>query len=143
MPLTAEPDAGAVFLFENPVKLNLGVEDEGAVVVAVACGAANGLEVLLEVVWSGCLNKNPAGWVDVVFAGSGLGGGPILDSNDDPPVFPSVLFFGSELREKKLLGLLAAGADEELKKVDGMPPGCEGCEDDDVFCSAGLLKNDG
>jgi hypothetical protein len=50
VPLTAEPDAGAVFLFENPEKLNLGVEDEGAAVVEVDCGAANGLEVLLEVV---------------------------------------------------------------------------------------------
>jgi hypothetical protein len=66
------------------------------------------------------LNENTGfavGWVDVAFAGSGLAGGPILDNNDDPPAFapPSApSFFGSELREKKLLGFPTAGADEEL-----------------------------
>jgi len=50
VPLAAGTDAEAVFLFENPEKTNLGVEDEGAVVVEVACGTANGLEVLVGAV---------------------------------------------------------------------------------------------
>jgi len=89
-----------------------------------------------------------AGWLDDVFEGSGLGGGPILENNDGPPALalPAAFsFFGSGLVEKKL-GLPAAGADEELKKLDG--PVCAwalagGCEDDVGFCSVGLLKSDG
>jgi len=90
-----------------------------------------------------------AGWLDVVFEASGLAGGPILDNSDDPPALapPSApSFFGSGLREKKPLGLPTAGVDEELKKLDGTVLGWAlpvGCEDDDGFCSAGLLKNDG
>jgi hypothetical protein len=94
------------------------------------------------------LNENvefAAGWVDDVFRGSGLGGGPILENIDDPPALapPSApSFFGSGLGEKNL-GL---PADEELKKLDGPVldwafPG--GCEDDDGLCSVGLLKSDG
>ena len=74
-----------------------------------------------------------------------MGGGPILE-NSDPPALapPSAPSFGSGLGEKKL-GLPAADADEELKKLEGpvldwaFP---EGCEDDDGFCSLGL-KSDG
>ena len=146
----SEAGAGAVFLFENAEKLNLGVDD-GAVVVGAACGTPNGPEVLPDAAWPVCLNENvefAAGWVDDVFRGSGLGGGPILENNDDPPALapPSVpSFFGSGLGEKKL-GLPAAGAEEELKKLGGpardwaFPEGCEG---DDGFCSVGLLKSDG
>jgi len=50
MPLAAETDDEAVLLFENPEKLNLGVEDEGAVVVEVTCGAANELGMLVGAV---------------------------------------------------------------------------------------------
>ena len=76
-----------------------------------------------------------------------MGGGPILENNDDPALAPpsGPSFFGSGLGEKKL-GLPAAGADEELKKLDGPVldwalPGS--CEDDDGFCSVGFLKSDG
>jgi hypothetical protein len=44
----SEAGAGAVFLFENAEKLNLGVDDGGAVVVGAAWGTPNGLEVLLD-----------------------------------------------------------------------------------------------
>lgn len=68
MAVAAASEAGAVFLFENAEKLNLGVDE--AVVVGAACGTANGLEVLPDAAWPGCLNENKgvaAGWVDVVF----------------------------------------------------------------------------
>jgi hypothetical protein len=94
------------------------------------------------------LNENvefAAGWVDDVFRGSGLGGGPILENSDDPPALapPSApSFFDSGLEEKKL-GLPVAGAEEELKNpvLDWVFPG--DCEDDDGFFSEGLLKSDG
>lgn len=77
-----------------------------------------------------------------------MGGGPILENNGGPPALapPSApSFFGSGLGEKKL-GLPAAGADEELKKLDG--PLLDwafvgGCDDDGRFCAVGLLKSDG
>ena len=139
----SEAGAGAVFLFENAETLNLGVDD-GAVVVGAACGTPNGLEVLLDAAWPVCLNENvefAAGWVDDVFRGSGLGGGPILENNDDPPALapPSAPSFDSGLEKK--LGLPGAGADEELKKLEGpvldwaFPAGCD---DEDGFCSVGV-----
>jgi len=148
----AASEAGAVFLFENAEKLNLGVDD-GAVVVGAACGTANGLEVLLgaaawDAAWPAALNENvgvAAGWVEDVFEGSGLGGGPILENSDDPPALalPAAFsFFGSGLGEKKL-GLPAAGAVEELKKPVFAWALAGGCEDDDGFCSVGLLKSEG
>ena len=54
----SETGAGAVFLFENAEKLNLGVDDGGAVVVGAACGTPNGPEVLLDTAWPVCLNEN-------------------------------------------------------------------------------------
>lgn len=154
MAAVAVSEAGAVFLFENAEKLNLGVDD-GAVVVGAPCGTANGLEVLLgaaawDAAWPAGLNENvgvAAGWVDDVFEGSGLGGGPILENSDGPPALalPAAFSFGSGLGEKKL-GLPAAGADEELKKVDGPVFAwalAGGCEDDGGFCSVGLLKSEG
>lgn len=56
--VVAASEAGAVFLFENAEKLNLGADDGGAVVVGAACGTANGLEVLPDAAWPVCLNGN-------------------------------------------------------------------------------------